>query len=765
MLKKITITAILVLLLAASAAAAAENAQPVKFVPTDPIMPVSEIKPGMVGTLKTVVKGTKVEGFKVSIVGVETRKVVPERLVVIRLEDKRLIEMGGLVAGMSGSPVYIDGKLAGAYSYGWNFGDPKLGLITPIEDMIKVFENPERIPKFGVAEKVPEKPFILDRREPADVLSRDKKASSGDMELDAESEEADSEDLEEEMSEGKKALLKIGVEESSDDLEEEDDDSYSPDIVLKKDRAPRFGSLDVDALREDVELSGSDLYGESGDKEAESADEGEDGESGDKELTPVPSDLSALSGAELKPLATPLQASGISARMAERISKKLNRTVSPHSLSNTGGVNLNAKLEPGSAVGVTLAWGDVCIGGTGTLTAIDKEGRFIAFGHPMFNFGSTALPLHAADVVQVIPSLDSPFKLANIGEIIGTVTQDRPAAIAGYIGQLVPATSYKINFHDIDRNIKTVKRFQTVADPFIGNNFGTVAMLGVVENLWARMGAGTAMVKFRVSGGNLAEGWERRNTYFSRDDLVSELAEEFDYLSEIFALNHFQEIRPLGVELSVEMTQEPRIVFIEKLEVRDKKDSYAPGDELEVDVTLRPWRKRAVVKTVKLTVPEHSVGFCEIVARAGGIDEMQHESLLEGYRAITSLPLLMQELDSEESFNQIIIEIDGPDAPNEEEGAEEGAADEAAEDGGNKGGLGKGRGKTEEEEEVFEMPSPEDFQDDRLKSEIKAERMKKNHMVVFDTNYYTEGKLKIYIKVKRADMENVLMQLFGKEDV
>ena len=47
---------------------------------------------------------------------------------------------------------------------------------------------------------------------------------------------------------------------------------------------------------------------------------------------------------------------------------------------------------------------------------------------------------------------------------------------------------------------------------------------------------------------------------------------------------------------------------MKKIEIRDKKELYNPGDKLTVDVTFRPWRKDAVVKTFELTVPENAMG-------------------------------------------------------------------------------------------------------------------------------------------------------------
>ena len=82
-----------------------------------PQMGVADIRPGMVGIGRTVFDGTQVEEFKVNILGVIENVIGTQRnLILARLEGGPLANTG-VIAGMSGSPVYIDGKLIGAVSY------------------------------------------------------------------------------------------------------------------------------------------------------------------------------------------------------------------------------------------------------------------------------------------------------------------------------------------------------------------------------------------------------------------------------------------------------------------------------------------------------------------------------------------------------------------------------------------------------------------------------------------------------------------------
>jgi hypothetical protein len=98
--------------------------------------PVDDIKPGMVGIGRTVFEGDRLEEFKVHFIGVLRNSIGPRRnLILARLEGGPLANTG-VIAGMSGSPVYIDGRLVGAVSYSLGqFSKEPIAGITPIGEM------------------------------------------------------------------------------------------------------------------------------------------------------------------------------------------------------------------------------------------------------------------------------------------------------------------------------------------------------------------------------------------------------------------------------------------------------------------------------------------------------------------------------------------------------------------------------------------------------------------------------------------------------
>jgi hypothetical protein len=118
-----------ILVPAVFALAAALSAQTAFF-------PLKDLKPGMRGSGRTVFQGNKIEEFQVEILGVLENVGPKESLILARLSGGPL-EHTGVMQGMSGSPVYIDGKLVGAVAMAFPFAKDPIAGIRPIEDMLR----------------------------------------------------------------------------------------------------------------------------------------------------------------------------------------------------------------------------------------------------------------------------------------------------------------------------------------------------------------------------------------------------------------------------------------------------------------------------------------------------------------------------------------------------------------------------------------------------------------------------------------------------
>ena len=140
-MKNPAFTRLFVLLLLVSTAFTVLCAEtPAAIVKADtPIMPLSEIQTGMRGVAYTVFEGVTPEPMDVEILGVLRNANGPKGdIILTRLHGKK-VEYTGVVAGMSGSPVYIDGKLVGAIAFRiGEFSKEPIAGVTPIEEMLEI---------------------------------------------------------------------------------------------------------------------------------------------------------------------------------------------------------------------------------------------------------------------------------------------------------------------------------------------------------------------------------------------------------------------------------------------------------------------------------------------------------------------------------------------------------------------------------------------------------------------------------------------------
>jgi hypothetical protein len=110
-------------------------AAPVRAAALDAI-PLSEVRPGMKGVGRTVFEGTRIDEFQVEVLGVLENVLGPGGSIVLARLEGGPLEKTGVIAGMSGSPVFIDGRLLGAVAYSFPFAKETIGGITPFAEMI-----------------------------------------------------------------------------------------------------------------------------------------------------------------------------------------------------------------------------------------------------------------------------------------------------------------------------------------------------------------------------------------------------------------------------------------------------------------------------------------------------------------------------------------------------------------------------------------------------------------------------------------------------
>lgn len=479
-------------------------AQASVFTPDERIMKIEQVRPGMTGYALTVLHGQTISRMPVEVINVIPRKGNPNNLILAKIND------GIAAAGMSGSPVYFDNKLAGAIGYGFGNADHKVIMITPIEEMMSIFSWP------------------------------------------------------------------------------------------------------------------------------------------DKKIV-IPGNTMRLN--------VPLSVSGLGYSTANTISEILG-----HKLELAGGaydgfmpVEENVKLKPGEAIMAFIVWGDVSIGVTGTLTATSKEGKFLAFAHPFLELGAVNFPIARSKIEYIVQNKEFPFKIATPMSFVGTITQDRQQGVGGQFGYFAPSVSASLVFKNKDYGTVARKGFRIVNAPFITHKMIGTIFTGLIRELWGRNGEGTVHTTFSVDGGNIKNAWRRNNLFFTTSNAPEAPKNEISLLSEIFLLNAFQDIFPIGFNLEVEVSEEPRVLYIEEVSIN--KTVVSPGDTVEVQVKLRPWRKKQIFRSFDLKVPANASGLCEVVARGGAFDTSVPAAIIEGWKSIDSFERMLTELDSVETNDLLIVEL------------------------------------------------------------------------------------------------------------
>lgn len=127
-----------------------------------PIMPAEEVKPGMRAVCRTVFQGTTIEEFELEILEIIENYAPRNDVYLVKLTSPNALKTG-VVSGMSGSPVYIDGKLIGALAYRFGtFTKEPIGGVTPIQQMLSILEKEKSRTQERAMSAVPQEfPFEL----------------------------------------------------------------------------------------------------------------------------------------------------------------------------------------------------------------------------------------------------------------------------------------------------------------------------------------------------------------------------------------------------------------------------------------------------------------------------------------------------------------------------------------------------------------------------------------------------------------------------
>ncbi|MCK9222724.1 MAG: hypothetical protein M0Q40_08920 [Limnochordia bacterium] len=303
----------------------------------------------------------------------------------------------------------------------------------------------------------------------------------------------------------------------------------------------------------------------------------------------------------IEPIISPMLTYGYTSRAVGLLERRFPlRSLGALSQVQQEDVPVGGAIEPGSAVAVQLVYGDALILAVGTMTWIDDE-RFLAFGHPFYHAGDVALTLSQAVVVETVDAEPLPFKLAYPAQRIGTVLQDRSAGIAGTIGTPPSYTEVCLDVADMSTGKKGRSMFHVVQDEnMIIYLLGTSA-LSLVDRALDRVGSGTAMVDFSIESSGLVQPLKRSNLHWSSDIGTSVLGELLEAVSMLVE-NEFRAIQLERITANIIVWDTRQTAAV--VQANAKETYYHPGDEVEVEIIVRPYRDNAQKYEVVLEVPE-----------------------------------------------------------------------------------------------------------------------------------------------------------------
>lgn len=487
---------------------------------------VDEIRAGMKGYGLSVFRGTEPERFDVEVIDVLHNFRPNQDLILIRTPHPLLDRARG-VAGMSGSPIYLDGRLAGAYAYGWSYGtDPVVG-VTPIANMLAELKRPVRLDMFPGARALPGAPRAESTPE-------------------------------------------------------------RPATERLAGLPPYRGEHAVDALSTIRAL------------QQQRADT----------LAPV----------GLHRATTPIMLGGLHDSVAHMLAKELEPLGFVATQSSVGGSSKSAptKFEPGGAIAVQLARGDINITGVGTVTYVDKSGRVLAFGHPMLDAGATGIPTATARVLHVLVSELRSFKIAEAGRPLGALVQDRQPAIV-VDPSIEPARiPVRVKINGAKGAPKTEWRVEVASHRVLTPSI----VFGVIVNALKSTASDVTGVIFRARSKVGIEGHGEvslEEQGFSAMGAASPAAfaqlRMFGLMEAAFA-NVYESSRVTSIDLELDLEQSREVYQVSDASVA--YDEVDPGEVTTIYVRLRQVDQPDTIRAVKVLIPNAAAGQTVRVTVAAG---------------------------------------------------------------------------------------------------------------------------------------------------
>lgn len=329
---------------------------------------------------------------------------------------------------------------------------------------------------------------------------------------------------------------------------------------------------------------------------------------------PAPVAPAAGINATYAPVKTPVMITGIQPHRIEELASHLadSRQNFVELFAHIGGApaappaGTSSKLSAGDMIGVAIATGDIVNAiGFGTVTQVYDD-KFIAFGHPMFGDGQSALPVYRAVTNGIVPSLLASYKSASAyGNPIGTITKDLAPAIVGELGAPPPMIPVKVSYHPAN-SPTAIEKHHRVA--YGQEDYISVVAAATVEAL--RMESSDATIdatvtlKFQETDTVYTESFRSASA-----SPFTDVSEHTDRIVRSFSDTLTNSAGKATLKaVSISVMDKPQITTAEIAEVIAPEE-IIPGESATFSIVLVPhWSTAGVERTIQsdvtLEIPE-----------------------------------------------------------------------------------------------------------------------------------------------------------------
>jgi hypothetical protein len=241
-----------------------------------------------------------------------------------------------------------------------------------------------------------------------------------------------------------------------------------------------------------------------------------------------------------------------------------------------------ADVKPGSMISVQLMAGDMGVGADGTVTYVDGS-RVYAFGHRFLDIGATSLPFARADVITLLPNVNTSFKLSTAHEWMGSISQDRNTAVSGELGvrpSMVPMSLA------VTRSSKSVESYQMqmVNDPLLSPLLLQMAVFSVIDRTERTLGAATLRVTGEMEFQNAPAPVRLDNLYSADNGVAAQVSLNAAIPAAYILQSGFNSLKLKKVSINIEAFDEKRQLNIDGVTL--SRHEVHAGDKLTLNVML-----------------------------------------------------------------------------------------------------------------------------------------------------------------------------------